>query len=193
MNKVYGAIPNLTNAMRVYAALDLQSAVKGKVVDAGVNFTSSNPVQWETHGITFKRISDNHLIRIYLSVERGESSCEDERYGAPSIRFHAAATHEADQLLCAVVSLFGGAIQVRPEDSNSADYPWEDISRTDQAWAQRVPAGRAAQIRLIDNMPGHGLELLKILGPACPDALLEFRAMLASDAVPLTEWNGADK
>lgn len=124
MNKVHGAIPNLTNAMRVYAAFDLQSVVKGKIVEAGVHFTGSSPVQWEMHGITFKRTTDNHLIRLHLTVDRDESYCEGERYGAPSIRLYADTSHDADQLVSAVVSLFGGSVQVRPEDSNSANYPW---------------------------------------------------------------------
>lgn len=189
MNKVHGAIPNLTNAMRVYAALEIQSVVKGKVVEAGVQFSDTNPVRWEMHGITFKRTADNHLIRIHLSVERGESSCDEERYGAPSIKLYAGTSHEADQLISAVVSLFGGSVQVRPEDSVSSDYPWEDIPRTDQPWAHKISGGRATQIRLLDTMLGQGLELLKTLGPANPDALLTFRDVLSSDAA-LTEWAG---
>jgi hypothetical protein len=191
MNKVNGAIPNLINAMRVYAALDIQSVVKGKIVEAGIQFTDLNPVRWEMHGITFKRTLDNHLIRLHLAVERGESSCDGERYGAPSIRLHADTSHEADQLVSAVVSMFGGSIQVHPEGSDSAGYPWEDIPCADQAWTHRIPTGRAMQIRLLDTMHGQGLELLKTLGPANPEALLKFRDVLISEA-PLKEFYGSD-
>lgn len=180
MNNVFGAIPNLTNAMRVYAAMDIQSVVKGKVVDAGIQ-VSFDPVRWEMHGITFKRDRDNHLIRLYLTVERGETSCDEERYGAPSIRLHGEVAHESDLLVRAVVSLFGGAVQVRPQDSISKDYPWEDIQKTDEAWAHRIPIGRALQIRIVDEMPGRGLELVKTLGPANPDAFLELRKIFSDD------------
>jgi hypothetical protein len=187
MNKVQGAIPNLTNAMRVIAAFDIQSVVKGKIVEAGVQFTDLNPIRWQSHGLTFKRATDNHTIRVYVVVERGETSCDGERYGAPSIRMHADGMHEADQLISAVVSLFGGSVRVSPEDSDPADYPWEDIPCTDQAWAESIPAGRATQIRLLDTMPAQGLQLLKTFGVVDPDALLQFRDALTSNT-PLEEW-----
>ncbi len=181
MNKVDGAIPNLTNAALVLAAFDIQSEVAGKIVAASVSFTDSGH-KFQRHGLTFKRTADNHNIQIFMAVERGETSCDGERYGAPSIRLHSDAVHEADKLIRAVVSLFGGSVRVSSDDADPADHPWDDIACNDQSWTEQIPEGRATQIRLLDEMPVQGLLLLQTFGLVDPEPLLKFRDVLTPRA-----------
>jgi hypothetical protein len=172
--------------MRVYAAFEMQSVVKGKIVEASIYIFGNSPID-EMHSISFKRARDNNIIHFYLNVVREDREDEDDRYGAPCINFWAPVAHDSDQLANAVVSMFGGSVRVHPARQDSRNYAWEDIEKTDQAWANRIPKGRATQIRLVDTMSERGVVLLQSLGSADGNSLLQFRDVLA-DVTPVSEF-----
>lgn len=189
MNRIYGAIRNLTNALRVYAALEVQDTVPGKIVEARASITKSrdNSQMWEFHFIKFKRTRDNQVVEVELHLQSHDPVEEIEPYGAPFLKIRCKERHEGAELVAAILRMFGGLLQIRPDDSSAEDYPWDEIKLEETDWLTQITPGRAAQIKLVDLMKLEGLELLEHLGIAEGGNLLKLKEFL-NDERPVAPW-----
>lgn len=189
MNVVSASIKDLVNALRVYAALEVQSVIPGKIIAASFHVNEDGDKNiYEGHFVDFKRADNNHVVRINLFVNNGFYPEEPTSpHGSPCLKINADDVHGASTLVSTILSMLGGVMTSYDNEVTGQGDLWTDVPQVYGDWLDLVDEGRLAQIKLVDRMHVEGMKLLNILGTTSGDSLLDFTRAL-TDAEPVSPW-----